>query len=105
MFGGCRQHMSHLSAEEIKQMEAEANFTIQQVLVSAVMLYLCMSFVTLDRLLATPADLDPFSTLAPFAINALQLIATIQWSVGIMWDAKEQEFFAICETRPVYNIL
>lgn len=30
-----------LSDEEIKQMETEASFTLQQVLVSAVLLYLC----------------------------------------------------------------
>ncbi|ROT41015.1 hypothetical protein SODALDRAFT_376743 [Sodiomyces alkalinus F11] len=38
MFGGFAP--PQLSPEEIKQMEAEANFTIQQVLVSTVMLYL-----------------------------------------------------------------
>lgn len=60
MFGGCTYPLLHpserteitdlavsavappqLSEEEIKQMEAEASFTVQQVLVSAVLLYLC----------------------------------------------------------------
>ncbi|KAF4780163.1 hypothetical protein CPAR01_09989 [Colletotrichum paranaense] len=38
MFGGFAP--PQLSEEEIKQMEAEANFSIQQVVVSAVLLYL-----------------------------------------------------------------
>ncbi|KAM0323679.1 hypothetical protein ACHAQA_008614 [Verticillium albo-atrum] len=38
MFGGFAP--PQLSEEEIRQMEAEANFNIQQILVSAVMLYL-----------------------------------------------------------------
>ncbi|CAI0655353.1 unnamed protein product [Colletotrichum noveboracense] len=38
MFGGFAP--PQLSEEEIKQMEAEASFTVQQVLVSAVLLYL-----------------------------------------------------------------
>ncbi|OHE99451.1 hypothetical protein CORC01_05251 [Colletotrichum orchidophilum] len=38
MFGGFAP--PQLSEEEIKQMETEANFSIQQVVVSAVLLYL-----------------------------------------------------------------
>ncbi|WYZ39538.1 hypothetical protein EsH8_III_001452 [Colletotrichum jinshuiense] len=38
MFGGFAP--PQLSDEEIKQMETEASFTLQQVLVSAVLLYL-----------------------------------------------------------------
>ncbi|EXF83794.1 hypothetical protein CFIO01_01521 [Colletotrichum fioriniae PJ7] len=49
MFGGFAP--PQLSEEEIKQMEAEANFSIQQVVVSAVLLYL---LVANERLLAQP---------------------------------------------------
>ncbi|KAJ3938666.1 uncharacterized protein N0V96_011396 [Colletotrichum fioriniae] len=42
MFGGFAP--PQLSEEEIKQMEAEANFSIQQVVVSAVLLYLWLAF-------------------------------------------------------------
>ncbi|KAF6811449.1 hypothetical protein CMUS01_06761 [Colletotrichum musicola] len=38
MFGGFAP--PQLTEEEIKQMEAEASFTVQQVLVSSVLLYL-----------------------------------------------------------------
>lgn len=62
-----------LSEEEIKQMEAEANFSIQQVLVSAVLLYLCMVILLssfYSRALAFRMPSANSLGTAPFAIDA-----------------------------------
>ncbi|KAJ0284394.1 hypothetical protein Brms1b_009629 [Colletotrichum noveboracense] len=56
----------YLSEEEIKQMEAEASFTVQQVLVSAVLLYLCKCPHSQHQ--ASRALTDRPST-APFAVD------------------------------------
>ncbi|KAK1979105.1 hypothetical protein LZ30DRAFT_727101 [Colletotrichum cereale] len=78
MFGGFAP--PQLSEEEIKQMESEASFTVQQVLVSSILLYLCTykPFAAPGRVRSAAGPTRPRERAAnqsfcpaPFAIDAV----------------------------------